>query len=90
MFEQGGPLTRQHGCTQGPHLGRMSCPYHSLAMWTSGLEFPICKMELIYFSTKRKIKGMGKRHRPHVPPSILCLSHQTATSPQRPEDWLRE
>ena len=52
-------------------LGYKSCLYNLLAMLTLGLNFPICNMGLIYFSTKRKIKGMegGLGHMFPPPPS---------------------
>lgn len=82
--EQGG----SRAISQEPHPGFKSCFNNLLAMLTLGLTFPICKMGLIYFLTKRKTKGMGLEGEAWFicSPPILCLSHQMDTSPQRLED----
>ena len=84
---QGKGLCEQEGSratSQEPHPGFKSCFNNLLAILTLGLTFPICKMGLIYFSTKRKTKGMGLGGEAWFICSspILCLSHQMVTSPQ--------
>lgn len=71
MQARKGPSGGSPAAAQEPQSGFKSCLYNLSAMLTLGLNFPMCNLGLIYFSTKRKIKGMegGLGHMFPRPPS---------------------